>query len=53
MLQVNDHPSGGRSHLCNADRHAKYKIEKEEKRKNTGINYIAGQIRIFQFETHF
>ena len=31
MLQVNDHPSGGRSHLCNADRHAKYKIEKEEK----------------------
>ena len=25
MLQVNDQPSGGRSHLCNADRHAKYK----------------------------
>ena len=33
MLQVNDHPSGGRSHLCNADRHAKYKIEKRKKEK--------------------
>ena len=27
MLQVNDQPSGGRSHLCNADRHAKYKTQ--------------------------
>ena len=31
MLQVNDHPSGGRSHLCNADRHAKYKKAKHKK----------------------
>ena len=33
MLQVNDHPSGGRSHLCNADRHAKYKKNKIQKSK--------------------
>ena len=35
MLQVNDHPSGGRSHLCNADRHAKYKKAKYKKEQNT------------------
>ena len=37
MLQVNDHPSGGRSHLCNADRHAKHKkakCKKKEKKRH-------------------